>query len=127
MVQKITLEGLPPSKKNSKQIFINRKTGKRFITSSSNYKAWETETVLMFKTMLKKIKGSVAMQVMFNTKSKYKKDLSNSFEGIADALVLAGIIEDDNWYVLRSVNLWRKESDHDYTEIYIYDNEVEEV
>ena len=127
MVQKITLEGLPPSKKNSKQIFINRKTGKRFMTSSSNYKAWETETVLMFKTMLKKIKGSVAMQVMFNTKSKYKKDLSNSFEGIADVLVLAGIIEDDNWYVLRSVNLWRKESDHDYTEIYIYDNEVEEV
>ena len=127
MVQKITLEGLPPSKKNSKQIFVNRKTGKRFITSSSNYKAWETETVLMFKTMLKKIKGSVAIQVRFNTKSKYKKDLSNSFEGIGDALVSAGIIEDDNWYVLTSVYILHKEADHDYTEIYIYDNDGEKV
>jgi Holliday junction resolvase RusA-like endonuclease len=81
----------------------------------------------MFKTMLKKIKGSVAMHVVFNTKSKYKKDLSNSFEGIADAIVSAGIIEDDNWYVLTSVSLMRKEADHDYTEIYIYDNEVEKV
>jgi len=30
-----------PSKKNSKQLRINRKTGKRFIASSDNYQEWE--------------------------------------------------------------------------------------
>lgn len=123
-VQKLTCEGLPPSKKNSKQIFINRKTGKRFVTSSSNYKAWELKAVLEFRTKLRKVKGTVSILVNFHTKSKYKKDLTNSFEGIADALVLAGIIEDDNWYVLSPISLLHVDGERDYFELTLIDNEV---
>lgn len=123
-IQKIIVEGLIPSKKNSKQIFKNRRTGKSFITSSRSYKAWEIQTVLNFKTKLTKVEGEVALYITFYVKSKYKSDLTNKAEGIADALVKAGIIEDDNWFVLKLVTLRMKKADRDYTEIYIIDNTI---
>lgn len=50
-------------------------------------------------------------------------DLSNKWEGCADAMVKAGIIPDDNWWKLRSVSLVFGGLDRDHPRAVISINE----
>ena len=45
------------------------------------------------------------IKATFYAPDKRKADLSNKFESIADLLVDSGLIEDDNWFVLKDVHL----------------------
>jgi Holliday junction resolvase RusA-like endonuclease len=98
-------------KKNSKQIFMNKRTGQRFI--SSNHKARHAEqmlTHLLIKERLKNrldtITGFCNVKLVFHfpksiwetkkgTFSHRVADLSNLFEAVSDALQKAEIIEND--------------------------------
>jgi Holliday junction resolvase RusA-like endonuclease len=96
---KLTITGEIPSLKNSKQIFTNRATGRPFITSSNNSKVWQAEAkrqlVEQFEG-LKVVDYPVGIAIEFYYGSKRRKDLDNGANGVMDALVHAGILEDDD-------------------------------
>jgi len=104
------LHGDVPSKKNSKQIFINRRTGQRFITASSAFKAWNKTATkeLMAELMAHKLQH-IALEpldvvekitLIFYPSTKRASDLTNRAEGVMDLLVDCGVIQDDNWFVV---------------------------
>jgi Holliday junction resolvase RusA-like endonuclease len=98
-------KGIPPSKKNNKQFWRNKSTGKMFIASSDKYQAWEKEMMYLLMKDRKGIDTPCKIVVKFEIKTERKFDLSNKFESIADALVKAGVIKDDNWSVLSEVDI----------------------
>jgi len=105
---KLTISGDVPSLKNQKQIFINKRTGKPFITSSQRSKEWQAhaniELVKQFEGY--KVSGypiSIAMEFYYG--SKRAKDLDNSASAVLDALVHAGIIEDDNFNYIDNLSI----------------------
>lgn len=96
---RLVIAGDPPALKNSKQIYVNKRTGKPFITSSNRSKAWQASAIDQLKDQFKgyRVSGypiNIAVEVYFATKRR--KDLDNALSGIMDALVHAEVIEDDD-------------------------------
>lgn len=102
----ITLEGIIPSKKNSKRI-VGR--GKRmFIISSKNYLEWEKEKANEIYGQLDEITAittPVRLSITFSSATKRKWDLSNKVESIQDLFVKVGILEDDNWSIVQELEV----------------------
>lgn len=99
----ITLKGSVPSKKNNKQ--ITYRNGRLGLRSSDNYLAWNYEQLMTMKRV-KPIKGPVrSIAITFFIDSKRKTDLTNKAESVMDLLVDAGIIEDDNCFIVPYVLL----------------------
>lgn len=100
-----TLHGTVPSKKNSKQ--IRYRHGRFSLSSSDRFLAWHHEQML--SSGLKKLKpitGAIAsIELTFFLDSKRRRDLTNCAEGVMDLLVEAGILEDDNCFIVPQVNL----------------------
>ena len=91
------------SSKNSKQIFINRKTGKPFIAKSNAYlshkQAIQAELMINKGVALSEIrKLSTPFYVGFKIyrKTKRRFDFLNLAQGIVDEMVACGYFEDDN-------------------------------
>jgi Holliday junction resolvase RusA-like endonuclease len=108
------LEGRIPSKKNSKQII--RTKGRPMIISSSEHNKWEKSAVLELRVQAKlhKIEEPIDkcdVYIGITFPDNRKTDLSNKLESIMDALVLAGILQDDCWQVVRSINVFQFASD----------------
>lgn len=100
------IEGIIPSKKNSKTMIV--RGNKPRLISSKAYKDWEEEQLWRLasrSSQIKPIDTPCTIHVQFQSKHKRKWDLSNKFESIADLLVKAGILTDDNWSVLEHVQL----------------------
>lgn len=93
------LSGSIPSKKNSKR--IAKRGGKSLLLSSTNYLAWEKIAILEIKCAWQHntIINCESITYEFKFGDKRKRDLSNSVEGVNDALVSAGVLIDDNWNV----------------------------
>lgn len=105
---RLEITGDPPALKNSKQIFVNRRTGKPFITSSTRSKVWQASAIDQLRDQFKDLKVSgypisVAMEFYFG--SKRRKDLDNACSGVMDALVQAGILEDDDTMHVDNISL----------------------
>lgn len=114
----ITITGVVPSLKNSKQLFINKRTGKHFITSSDKVKVWN-ETALWQLKSVKPVKGyPVAMYCTFYMKDSRRRDLDNCLSSVLDILVKAEVIEDDSWmYIPRIVLTAEKDKDNPRVEM----------
>ena len=96
----LTLEGIPPSKKNAKNVFS--RGGRIFVISSKKYLAWEEEQSWYVKQWQGRKAGRSDLTlkkliVTFCPKDKRKFDISNKFESVADLLVKNKIIVDDNY------------------------------
>lgn len=91
-----------PSKKNSKRIVSVR--WRPMLLSSKEYLAWENLFIQELKTVEKpwEFRG-ITCRIW--AKDKRKFDLSNKWESIADALVKAEYIEDDNMIIIPSITL----------------------
>lgn len=105
----LSLKGNIPSKKNSKQIINVR--GRHMIISSSDYLKWEKHAVIDLiwqakQSGLKESFISCSMIIGICYPDKKRRDLSNTLEGIMDALVKAKIIKDDCWKVVQSINVY---------------------
>ena len=102
---KLWISGRIPSKKNSKRIVI--RNGKPRLLSSKDYLSWERGAILEIKARWqeKKIARCESITYDFLFPDKRVRDLSNSVEGVNDALVVAGVLTDDNWKVTGSVIL----------------------
>jgi len=99
MKSRIIITGNIPSKKNSKRLFRNSKTGKTFITSSKNAKDFEFEWCMRLKNKYPTY-NHAKVKIGFYAKDKRKFDLTNKTESIMDVLVRAGILVDDNYSVV---------------------------
>lgn len=101
----ITIPGDVPSKKNSKQIIY--RGGRSFIISSNKFLSWHKMTLQHLQAHYRglKVENLDSITMIIFPSSKRKSDLSNKFESIADLLVDAGVIEDDNWFIMPKVHL----------------------
>ena len=100
----IVVKGRIPSKKNGK-IMICRGT-RPILISSAEFQAWNTEQLWLLKRLgALQLKEVASIDVTFYAPDKRKADLTNKVEGLMDLLVDAGILEDDNWFVVPNLLL----------------------
>ena len=95
---------LPPvTKKNSSNIFINKATGKRFITPSDRYKQYEKDFILLCPK-IPIIDYPVNIKATYYMPTKRKVDLINLHSALHDCLVHANILLDDNCQIVISTD-----------------------
>lgn len=92
----------PVSKKNSQQIHINKRTGKRFISPSEKYKQYEREAMLFIPKTDEPIDYPVNVKCLFYMPTRRKCDLTNMLEAIDDIMVKAGLLLDDNYTIIET-------------------------
>jgi len=95
------INGRARSKKNSKQIFRNRKSGKPFITSSSEYKKWSAFAA-GYIARAKKIDTidypvNLVLRCHYINK-KHQQDLDNIIASVSDVLEDCDVIKNDNLF-----------------------------
>lgn len=131
----IILTGNTPSKKNSKRIFVNKRTGKPFITSSESHGLWYSGASFEVKSWKNKL--TAAQRSKLPLKDAYleievfpptasKGDLTNKAESVMDLLVDMQVLQDDNWTVVPELRLKFGGIDrhNPRAEIFLVDNTV---
>lgn len=110
----------PISKKNSQQIYINRKTGKPFIMPSQKYKDYEAAAAWFIPRNIC-ITKPVNIKCLFFMKNRQKCDLTNMLEALDDVLVKCGLLADDNYTIVQSHDGSRimHDKENPRTEVYI--------
>lgn len=101
----ITLLGQVPSLKNNKQLFINRRTGKHFITSSKSAKNWTAHAMIQLEQEPAIADYPIKLSATFYCKDNRRRDLDNMLSTTLDALRHAGVLEDDNWQLIPEITL----------------------
>ena len=105
MIYRYLIPEIPRSKKNSQQICINRKTGRRFVRQSDQYNDFETAASYYLQPKPKKpIDYPVTVKCTFWMPTRRKVDKSNLEAAVHDILVKYGILDDDNRDVLASTD-----------------------
>lgn len=105
---KLIIKGQTPSQKNSKQIFINKSTGKPFITSNQRVKEWHRDAYFQLTKQFEGLEVTeypITITVIFWRETKRAYDLDNAYSTVADALVHAKVITDDNINFIECVTL----------------------
>lgn len=102
MVIKIPL--MCRSKKNSQSIIVNPRTRKPMIIQSKLYKEFEQECGYYLLKYKKNISTPVNLKCTFYVKDRRKRDIVNLLNAIQDILVKYGVIADDNYNIVKSVD-----------------------
>jgi len=95
----VVMPGNTYSKKNSKQIIVNKATGKRQVISSKGYREWEEGVMWQLKThplIGRQWQYPLKVSFKFFRKTRRKFDYNNLSQGPLDILQKLGIIEDDD-------------------------------
>jgi len=94
------IAGRIPSKKNSRNIFV--RGGRILNIPSAKYAAWHKDALTQVADIRKNyfLLENVEVTIDFFAPDKRASDLSNKAESIMDLLVDAGILADDNWWVV---------------------------
>lgn len=92
------------SKKNSQEIHINCRTGKPFVSQGKLYKQFEAECGYYLLKFKKNISTPINLKCTFYVKDKRKRDIVNLLNAIQDILVEYGVIADDNYNIVKSVD-----------------------
>lgn len=103
-VLSFTIPLAPISKKNSQQILINSKTKRPFIMPSKQYKQYEKECAKYLPKIEKPIDFPVNIKCLYFMSTKRKCDLTNLMESTHDIMVHCGILSDDNYSIVESVD-----------------------
>lgn len=93
---KIILRTPPRTKKNSSQIIFNKKTGKRMVIPSQQYKEYEQACLWQIRKPSAAIDFPVNVKCVYFMPTRRKVDLCNLIEATMDILVRAGVLNDDN-------------------------------
>jgi len=103
----IGLEGNIPSKKNSRINCINKRTGKQISFPSKNYQEWHKIALGQVQSQFQggPISKPCKVQIEYLDCHRRKWDLSNRAESVMDLLVDAGVLEDDNRFIVTELNL----------------------
>lgn len=105
---KLTISGSTPSQKNRKIISVNRATGRPFLRTAPQVKVWHEQAVTELREQFKGYRITdypISIAVVFYYDSNRRRDLDNGLSSIMDALVDAGIIEDDNYKFVDNIDV----------------------
>lgn len=97
----ITIKGRTPSKKNAKIMVCRGKFP--MLLPSERYTAWHKEAMAQL-IGIDKIKSDKLRITIYPPDSR-KADLTNKAESVMDTLVDAGLLEDDNWFIVNEITL----------------------
>ena len=104
----------PVGKKNSENIYINRKTGKAFISQNDRYKEFEIAASYFLRPKPDKpIDYPVNVKVLYYRNTHRRVDKTNLESAICDVLVKYGILEDDNRDIVAGTDFSRVYYDRD--------------
>jgi len=95
----ITIHGQCPSKKNSRRPYV--RAGRIMNFPSKKHEEWVKGALWELKQYKPMPKGRVKVDYMFYVQDLRKRDIDNMMASINDALVKAGIIEEDDWRFLK--------------------------
>lgn len=98
----ILLPMRPYTKKNSQQIFVSKKSGKRFIHPSTQYTQYAHDCGYFLKPL--GINYPINTECRFYLPTRRTSDLTNLIEAVHDILQDYGVIDDDNCRVIVSVD-----------------------
>lgn len=112
----LVLIGRPASKKNSKQMFRNSRTGKMFTSPSKAFKRFQYGALpqIMLPSGWDKT-GTFDICYTFHRKGKLSQDVDNAMASINDVLQVANVIDDDknilsgSFAVIRECSDWKTE------------------
>lgn len=96
---KFTIPLTPVTKKNHQRILQNRKTGRPFVAPSEQYKRYEKDA-LLFIPRGRTIDYPVNVKCLFYMPTHRICDLTGLEQSIDDIMVLAGLLEDDNYKII---------------------------
>lgn len=100
--REIVLHGRTPSKKNSRRVLLVR--GRILYAPSKDYEQWRHDNLLMLKIQkIQPISDIDHVHIKIYPPTRRAADATNKAESVMDILVDAGIIEDDNWYIVPKV------------------------
>lgn len=100
---RLVLYGNPATKKNSMQIFKNKKTGQAFLTQSDRYKDYAKDCARQITSKYKlKIDYPINLKCVYYRKTKHRVDLTNLLAATCDILTDCGVIADDNYKIVVS-------------------------
>lgn len=124
---KFTIPLEPRTKKNSQQILLNRKTGKRFISQSDIYKQYEKDCK-WFMPKIETITTPINIKYTFYRSTRRLCDLNGLIQAMDDILVKFGIILDDNFTIVAGHDFSRVKIDKENprVEVEITDIKVED-
>jgi len=98
----ITLLGRVASKKNSKRIFINQRTGKPIVKSSEAYENFEQMALWQLKSCRARFDCPVRVNYVFELQGKQDIDADNAMASVNDVLQMAGVLVNDKSIVAGS-------------------------
>lgn len=99
---RITIPLQPVTKKNSQRIVVVR--GRPLIMPSAKYKAYEKACALYVHPLEKPIDYGVNVKCLFYNETHRRRDLVNDLESALDILVRYGVLADDNYLVVWSMD-----------------------
>ena len=101
----VRINGRIPSKKNSRCLFV--RGGRLVNIPSAKYAEWHKSAMSQVADVRKDnfLLDQVTVEIDFYAPDKRASDLSNKAESIMDLLVDAGILSDDNWWVVNKLVL----------------------
>ena len=86
----------PVSKKNSRQVFRNFRTGRIMLAQSKAYRKYEAAALMCLKGPKSPISDMVNVKMGFYMPTHRIVDLGNLEAAALDVLVKAGVLKDDN-------------------------------
>ena len=96
---KLIIEGETPAKKNSRIVLPNGRN-----IPSKRYQEWHESALLQVRAMTinhNTISHPVMISLSFFHGDLKKRDSDNGTSSILDTLVDAGVLQDDNWEIVR--------------------------
>lgn len=124
----LTLYGNPATKKNSMQIYKNRKTGQSFLSQSARYKEYAKDCGRQITGKYKKgIDYPINLKCVYYRKTKHRVDLTNLLAATCDILTDYGVIADDNYKIVKSHDGSRVLFDKDRPRVEIEIKRIEEI
>lgn len=87
---------IPPSTNHLWRVV--RRGGKARVIKSAHYRQWLDVAVLAFRLQLRRVRGPARLEMVVVGGKGWRsnRDLSNTLKAVEDALVAAGILEDDS-------------------------------
>lgn len=101
---KIIIPVIPRSKKNSQQIIYNPRTKRPMIIQSKLYANFERECSKFLLKYKSNIDYSVNLKIEFYVPDKRRRDIANYIEAVQDILVKYGVLRDDNYNIIKSLD-----------------------
>lgn len=97
-----TIVSAPHTKKNSQ--VIAKHNGRTFVVQNKLYKKYEKECLNVIEPPEKPIDEPVNVQMRFFMPTRRRVDLVNLQQACLDILVRAGVLEDDNFNIVYSMD-----------------------